>query len=224
MATINLPGRHVQGLIKLFSLPDEYTDQLIESLSNSNLTINPENLIKDSLASITGFTSDDVNSITQAIISLLLLRGSYDNISAEELVVDFVEAIKESDFNELKPSDDNYDKVQNKLVGIFSIENLLVSAKAVSLKFECENLFTRARIVTEILPVFVNIDDTPKAAIISHQLSIHYFQDGRHREFYLAIDEEEIDDLMEVLERAKRKGASLQKFLDSTNVKYIENK
>lgn len=221
MASLNIPNRHVNGLAKLFSFTEQ--KDLVKNLQKVDININPEKSIREAIASITGFTPEDVTDITRAVMSLLLLRSSSDK-SLEELIDELISTIKKGDFEELKLSDENYNKVKENLSEILSIENLLLSAKAVGIKFEHDNLFERAKVLTQILPVFSDdVDETPRAAIIAHQLSVHYFQDGEHKEFFLRIDEEEIEDLIQILERAKNKAKSLQRFLETTNVKYIEN-
>jgi len=221
MASLNIPNRHVNGLTKLFSLTEQ--EDLIKNLQKANISINPEKIIKEAVASITGFTPEDVTDITRAVMSLLLLRSGSDK-SLEELIDELISVIKKGNFEELKLSDDSYEKVKENLSKILSIENLLLSAKAVGIKFEHDNLFERAKVLTQILPVFSDdVEEIPKAAIIAHQLGVHYFQDGEHKEFFLRIDEEEIEDLIKILERAKNKARSLQRFLETTDVKYIEN-
>lgn len=221
MPSLNIPNRHVSGLVKLFNLTEK--DDLIENLRKVDISINPEKSIREAVASITGFTSEDVNDITRATMSLLLLRSSSDK-SLEELIDELISTIKKGEFEELKFSDERYAEVKEKLIKILSIENLLLSAKAVGIKFEHDNLFEKAKVLTQILPVFSDdVDEIPKAAIIAHQLGVHYFQDGDHKEFFLRIDEEEIEELIKMLERAKKKARSLQNFLITTDIKYIEN-
>lgn len=221
MASLNIPNRHINGLAKLFSLTEQ--EDLIKNLEKVEISINPEKSIRESIASLTGFTPEDVTDITRAIMSLILLRSSSDK-SSGELIDELISTIKKGDFEELKLSDENYNKVKENLSEILSIENLVLSAKAVGIKFEHDNLFEKAKVLTQILPVFSDdVNEIPRAAIIAHQLGVHYFQDGEHKEFFLRIDEEEIEDLIKILERAKNKANSLQKFLKTTDVKYIEN-
>ena len=212
---------HLNGLIKLYSLPD--IDTLVSNLKEAKISINPEKSIRDVVASTTGFTPDEVYDLSRGIMRLLIIQSNSDN-SPSDLIDELFSDIPDSEIEKLNLTEDKHNEIKKRVVEILNSENLLISVKAVGIKFEQDNLFERARIITQILPIFSDdISQTPKVAMIIHQLGIHYFQDGEHKEFFLRIDEEEIDDLMKILERAKIKGNSLQKFLGTTEVQYIEN-
>lgn len=212
---------HLKGLIKLFSLSD--LDSLIANLKEAKISINPEKSIKEIVASTTGYTPDEIDDLSKGIMRLLIITSNSDT-SPSELIDKLFSDIPEDEIEKLDLSKEKYIEVKKKIVEILNSENLLISVKAVGIKFEQDNLFERARIITQILPIFSDdLNQLPKVAMVTHQLGIHYFQDGEHKEFFLRIDEDEIDDFIKTLERAKSKGNSLQKFLENTEVQYIEN-
>jgi hypothetical protein len=224
MSSLTIPVRYFNGFAKLFSLSDELTESIITSLQKADLIINPEKIIRESVATSTGFNPEDVKSVSDTIMSLFILHAdSYKPL--EEMLDELILSLKESNFEGLSFPEEKYNAIKNYLLKLLSIDNLFLSAKAVNIKFEQEILFAKANVISEILPVFSpNAEEIPKAAMIVHQLGIHYYQDGNHKDFYVRVDLDEIDDLIQILERAKKKAASLQSFLESSNLTYIENK
>jgi hypothetical protein len=53
-------------------------------------------------------------------------------------------------------------------------------------------------------------------------LSISHRIAGRRENFVVALDEKDVDDLIEVLERAKNKAATLRTVIDKIAVPYIK--
>jgi len=220
-ASIHISDRQTDLLVKFFS-SDTYIRQLIESLKDTSFTIDLEKLIKDSLALTTGFTPEEVNSITRAIISLLIFRNS-NGKPLEDTVNSVVASLKESGSEETEILEEDYTKVERNLLKILDIENLTVSAKAMTLAFRAKNSFIKADVLTEMLPIFIEADEKPKAAIISYQLNIIYIDNGEQNEISLKMDQAEVDGLIDELQKVKGKTTALQNFLHSTDLTYIEN-
>lgn len=223
MASLRIPERHLAGLTKLLSLPGESFRSAVTALEGIPVSKDPQDFVENALRNVEGLSSDDLELFAEAILSLVIVRASFED-STSEYIEQVESALKGIVSDELKLSEEDISRVPEKLSLLLENTNLLLSAKSVSMMFEHDALFSKARVLTQILPVFGNdVNETPKGALLTHQLGIHYFKDGRHKEFFLVLDDEEIQTLIKVLERAKAKADTLKTFLASTSLHTIED-
>ena len=66
------------------------------------------------------------------------------------------------------------------------------------------------------------VTDPPVATLITHTLKLAYYQDDESKDFYLALDEDDITELEEVLSRAKTKAATLTKQLQLSKMMIVK--
>ena len=60
--------------------------------------------------------------------------------------------------------------------------------------------------------------------MIAHTLKLSYFEDGENKEFFIAMDANDLSDLMEQIQRANSKAASLKSVLAIGGVPYVDDK
>ncbi len=83
-------------------------------------------------------------------------------------------------------------------------------SKAKDLQYEHENTFCDARIITDLRPVFdADVKSPPTGMVIAHILKLEYHHCGKHTEIHIAIDKDDIQNLMYVLGRACEKADTL---------------
>jgi len=83
--------------------------------------------------------------------------------------------------------------------------------------------YASSRILSDVRPVFGDdVDSAPLGAVLVHMLSIHYLNLDELNTFVVALDEKDVEELLEVLQRAKRKSKTLKDELLKTDVAYIE--
>ena len=141
--------------------------------------------------------------------------------------LDFAEeickAIEESKSDVLKIPAGRREDLRQRLAKLLGYENSLgVTSKALDVMTEHERILCGARIVTDIRPVFGRPTDKPTAAVIVHNLKISYHQDDEHREFYVALDTEDVVRLRTLLERAEMKAQSLEALLQRAATPYLK--
>ena len=75
-----------------------------------------------------------------------------------------------------------------------------------------ENSFCDAKILTDLRPVFgASAEVQPEGIVVTHTLKLEYHDDrGAHRKFYVALNQDDLETLRNVLERADKKANSLQ--------------
>jgi len=87
---------------------------------------------------------------------------------------------------------------------------------------EHEHVWHSARVLTDLRPVFgADPKQAPAAAVIIHNLKIAH-QAGREiREFFVALDNQDLRKLQEVLERAVKKEASLSSVAEKAGLPWL---
>jgi hypothetical protein len=80
----------------------------------------------------------------------------------------------------------------------------------------------RARILTDIRPVFGATDDPPIAAVVVHTLRLSFFEDNESKEFFISLDAEDLRTLRDQLDRASSKAESLKEVIDKTGIDYVD--
>jgi hypothetical protein len=110
------------------------------------------------------------------------------------------------------------------LVQLLGVRSFSVSARATDLLYEHEHtVHGPMRVLTDIRPIFeTDPESDPEGAVIVHTLKISYHDGRRVKEFFIALDSEQVDELIGVLGRASLKAETLKRLLASTNVPYIE--
>jgi hypothetical protein len=100
--------------------------------------------------------------------------------------------------------------------------SLSLTSKALDVLTDADRIFYSAKILTDIRPVFDDEGKKIEAAVIMHNLRIHFGQDNEHRDFFVALDTNDIKELRSVLDRADRKAESLQMLLNRAKISYLD--
>ena len=89
---------------------------------------------------------------------------------------------------------------------------------------ENDRIFCGARILSDIRPVFTDSLESASAAVIIHNLQIGFHDSGTgvHKEFYVALDNQDIQKLKEIILRAEKKTQALKAILNKSSVPYLE--
>lgn len=99
---------------------------------------------------------------------------------------------------------------------------LILLNRAVDLTAATEHDYARARIVSDIRPVFG--DDPavrPTEAVVIHNLELSYWQDDRYNALYISLDSEDLRQLQEVVQRAVQKDHTLTSVLTQSALRRV---
>jgi len=221
MARIKVPERHFEGIAKILSLADEAFQELLVALAKLPTKLYPKDLLTKAISGVRDIPPDSAGIITDAVVSLCMNRARSDK-NTLDYVSEVTQSIEESGSKTLKLSTETKEILRSRFAKILDVKPLTVSMKATNLFFEYERSFSSARVLTDIRPVFDAKADSPlDAAIIVHTLSIHYHQNG-HKEFFVAMDDEDVQMLLDVLERAQVKAKSLKQTLVSAKITCVD--
>jgi hypothetical protein len=165
--------------------------------------------------------SSDIRSIVRSLVNLYLGKEFF-NSDAATFSRDICEGLQEiEEFQSLKDSIDAI--LCPRIERFLGMESPLgITAKATEILMDNEKVYYDARVLTDIRAVFGDdVTEQPVGAVITHLLAIHHHDSGRHEETFFALDENDIEQLMEVLERAKIKAETLQESLSRAGIRYL---
>lgn len=217
MASLTVPKEHQAGLAKLLNLSSEDTQRVISALENVPITNTLRQTLAERFSTLDAIPQGEADEAAETLTALYIVLA-HSNDPPSEMASEIADALKEIEIELKFP-----DEAQERLVQLLSFDSLVVSAKAEGLMYDYENVFSTARVFTDIRPVFgLDAQELPKAGVITHMLSIHYFHGMQHKEINIALDEIDMDNIMDALVRADNKGETLKSVLEMARLTYIE--
>lgn len=223
MAYLKPLEKNLVGLIKLLKQPEEIRQALVKGLQDAPLSLDPSKPVYEAVAKIDNLSDEDAGEIAEALLTLFAGRAARSEGTTAAYIDDIIETIEDGSEAEEPFEESERESIRQHLTHILEVEPMEVSAKAAGIMFEHERLYAHAKVFSDLRPVFGrNVEEAPKTAIILHNLAIHYYQDNKHQEFFVVLDTSEVESLIETLERAKKKAATLKALLAAANVPYVE--
>lgn len=223
MSQIKIPLQYEAGLAKALSLSEDAMLSLISSLGESSSSLRPKTVVSKVSQSVKHISESDIEPIVNTITSLYLARANME-MSVSEFADSIIEALDESDSVLVEVSSENRERLKNRLEALLNVESLKVRAKALEVLHEHEHALSRVRVMTDIRPVFgPNADDSPIAAVVVHMLKLTYLEDSKFKDFFVALDNDDLKLIKEALDRAEKKAQSLKSLLSLVPVSYIDS-
>jgi len=210
MAKYNIPEHVKEGFSILIKSSRDKIESLINELSNAPKGLSPLEL-SDYLFKKDVYSKNEAKEIVAVLTSLYRLKER-ENRSINEIAEDICIALKETSNDKLKPKAE-FEKV---IIQLLSLKIIGATLKALSLQTEYYNTFCNARIITDVRPVFDDdIDKQIETGIIVHNLKIDYHKGGveDHKEFFVALDNNDLKKLKEQIIRAEKKEKSIKSSL-----------
>jgi hypothetical protein len=104
-------------------------------------------------------------------------------------------------------------RLTERLEGLLAGKALQLHARAWSLLYEEERATVGLRLVTDIRPIFNDAGDVADNFIIVNHLHVRYQEDQQLRNIFFALDDEDIETLSSLADRAKRKMDFLKRLI-----------
>jgi hypothetical protein len=120
----------------------------------------------------------------------------------------------------------NDDTIQRLSAYISSVLNMTSPAKsfvkASIVRIDYERVFQSSRIFTDVRPIFHAIDSLPATIAISHNLKLTYNRNSEKEDFFVALDDADLEQLIETLNRARAKSKLLKDWYISSSLKVLD--
>jgi hypothetical protein len=205
----------------MLSMTDKDTDQLLRVLSDLPLSIDFDASTKALVPKLAASHIKQPEKLLKVLISLSVTRAHSDP-PTNEFVEDVLEAIDESDPKILAGKRRFH--ARQLLRKLLSFEPLSLAAKASHLLREQAHLLASSRILTDARPVYGHDPEKkPSAMLINHTLQLTYFDNGEHKEFFIALNQKDMANLKKALDRAIAKTGSLTDVFKSSNLKIVQS-
>lgn len=200
MAKYKIPEQFISGFKELSSLKKDLTYKISDILKKLDIGDGPETLVKK-LSDIKRLSKSDLSLISFTIFSLISLVQK-ENI--DHLVDDLTQAYS---LQNKEAQNDEIINLKNNLITILnSIDKINLTLKARKLQSEYDKIFTDCRVISDIRLIFSDkLDESPKQAVIIHNLKVEYEQDEEIKESFFALDLDDLKKLKEQIERAIEK-------------------
>jgi len=199
-------------------MEDKEFNDIVTIISDASSSFSFAHLT-ETISEKSNFKIKDIDEILNSVLSLITLcerqKGTID-----ELVKDISNNAKD-----IKLIDADYvARFSKRLTILLNNEHLFTASKAIELATDYENIYSTAKIITDVRPVFnEDISGQPKSAVIIHNLDIHYHKDSEvHKDIYIAMDSNDIKELLDVLQRAQKKEEVLLALLTKTGIENIK--
>jgi hypothetical protein len=224
MGVGNVPERYRAGVSAVLKLSDASFGELVSALQRAPSFANSKELAAWVAPESKSIPPAEATRIIEALTTLYRVR-LYLGLSAERTAKDVVGTIRDADEVDLQITDENRASIIDRLSRILALESLnVIETKARELKDEYEHSFCDVRIFTDVRPVFgSNVADAPEAMLLVYMLRMGYHDshEGRHREFYLSLDADDLASLKKTIERAETKAKSIQSRFASADIKTV---
>jgi hypothetical protein len=113
--------------------------------------------------------------------------------------------------------------LRDRLIRLLAVEPLVVTGKALDVLHEDQRTFHSVRVLTDLRPVFYDEATQPPAAIaVRHVLKISYHEGDQFREFYVSLEERDIQMVKDAIRRAEDKSASLVSALRPSRLRVLQ--
>lgn len=222
LARLSIPEPYRVGVVALAALPEPAFADFLD-LVQKGVTADNESALSAQLEKHKPSLRDF--NLPKILVAVESMQGIQKDahVSPETFSADICDALLEDVPKVAKSIDVKMLKKRiTKVVKATAIH--LTSEKIKEIGSEVERSFCKARILTDVRTSFgEDPEQPPEAMMILHNLQIRYHDDmGRHREFYVTLNDGELRSLKQVIERAGKKKKTLEKMLAKANCRLFE--
>ena len=221
MSQLAIPKRYYSGFEAFAKLDSDAEQELFSALTNISPTLLPDDLASQVSSTVKGIIPNETKQIIGMLISLYYLRNEREQV--DEFAEDLTKAVNRTE-DISKSASWSQENFKIRLTKFLNINGALeIASKAATVLTDHDHVFCNARVITDIRPIFgSDLTVSPTAALVVHMLKISYHENKEHKEFYVALDSNDVQKLQEILERANTKARSLKTFLGKTDTVYLD--
>lgn len=222
LPSLIIPERYRIGLISIGSMPEASFARFLQALKSAGPADSAKALAERIERKIHPSTLPNLEKMITALAASQEVRRSA-HVEASKFAGDSWASLVE-DAPELAKKIKGA-TFRTRLANLIKETDIHLTAERISrLRTENERLFCGARIMTDVRAAFEDDAAKPPSGVtIFHTLEIKYHDDlGRHREFYVALDENDLVILKEAIERAETKRKTLESLLKKADLKVFD--
>lgn len=221
-AKLRIPSQHVKPLADFVRLSPQDRHAFLEAVEREEPTVNLD-ILGDRVAETSGLHPDTIRNILDLLVTLHGAREGL-GLSLQEMVAELRHAMEVLNKPEVTPED--WGRFEDDISALLAPEGTLaLTSKAVTVMREHAQVYFHGRVLTDLRPIFGPAVDEPPAALVTiHTLKLVYHHAGELLEFFVAMDRNDVNELIETLGRALKKEDSLRGLTESNAVTLLEVK
>ena len=223
-SSITIPKSDLPALKSIVELGPQDFDCLLSAMRGTKAVLSKGKFIRSIAAKAKGIDRSKLSAIFKVIFVLYAMKDR-TGTSAKELAQRVAESYANSQSKENRPSSEQADILNSRIGQLLSNDKTVaVTAKAFDVMTAHEHVFCGARIMSDIRPVFSGSVEAASAAVMVHNLQIGFHDNGsgEHKDFYVALDTDDIQLLKSLIERAEKKTGALEAILKAAKIPYLE--
>ena len=216
---MKVPDRHVPAFQTILEMGESDFSALFAALNGAEWSAR-RSLLVDLVHKETGLCVSNVKALIDAVMELAAV-GYRNGLAAQRM------AARVTGSSQFKASEDIKEHFAYRIESLLSCDVVRLRSKASSIGAEHERIFVKARVLTDLRPLFDGNDVErlePQGALLSHTLVLHFIgPEGRHGDFYVVLDDEDIEVLQHAAVRAAKKSEALKRKLQASGLVYISS-
>ena len=222
MPSANIAESALAAFHGLIRLSEKDFESFLDALSRAEPSLEEDNFWKHVAGYVPQIEQALVKSIMDEVFRMENAMDGTDD-AIESIAEMITEVWASTDSEKYQSSQADGKILKDRLFRIFhDRRGFNITRKAMGILIDQRNVYLHAKILTDIRPVFNEKGDAVDAAVIVHNLRIHYGQDSDHKDFYVALDTSDIAALRMALDRAEAKAKCLQGLIKKSGVSYLD--
>lgn len=220
-AVLSIPRRQYAAFKKLAGLSEQQFGDLVKGLNDAPPSVSPLRLSERLSRLVTSIPPEDINGFVVMLCGLYPAKEN-NRKSAEQIAID----IKDTLLDDMKPGFDSEKiaLIERRMRALLSIDKAIaVTAKALDVVTEHNNVFCGSKIYSDIRPIFSADADSIVGGVIVHNLNVSYHQGSDHKEFFAALEDDDLVELKEAIDRAEKKSKQLKATLQKSGVHCLDD-
>jgi hypothetical protein len=213
---LQVPSRYIPALELVRNLTDAASKEFLRALESAHITSSAEAMANGIASSVPSIPKEELEKITDLLYSLYHVR-EFSELNRNDFLKELLESVREI----AKPaiSEQEFPALRQRFKDFLSVKVLQSISKAIVLQRDQDRIYCEARIVSDIRPVFgEDVKQRPVAATITHTLNITYHEAGDHKEFYVVLDQVDLEEMEKAIKRAMAKDETLDQLLSDSGV------
>ena len=222
MLPIRIPKNHIRSFEVLSALTSEELTSIVLKLQSWKTPTTDAKALQRQIAAA-GIDADRAAKLAELIGSLESVYA-WQAESTRAFVNDICKALQ-SDFPEEGwISESSLKRVIDALTAVLAVKPLFAAYKASYLSQQFERVYLKAKIFSDIRPVFeqtVTENDPPITAVVVHSINIAFQAPNEIEEIYLSAKEEDLLELRGIIDRAITKSRVMRQLITKAGIPTI---
>lgn len=225
MVRVSIPEDYRLGFAILRGLEDDQVQELVLAIEEERPTRRRAGLYSRVASKVESIERSELDAMMDTLLSLFALRDEL-RLPTPEFIRTVSEAMEDSAFDELAfPDGESRESFEATLIEFLEIDNLEITAKAINLMYEQDHIVHgNPRVLTDMRPIFSSdpAEVSVRGAMVTYALKFEYHEGSRVEELSVALNAEQVDGLIDTLERARSKAENLEQLLRESGIRYVE--